>query len=76
LSKNDLAEDFFDLKTGFAGECLQKVSNYRKRLVFLGDFRDIKSKAFRDFVHESNRTGQVLFASDIESAIEMLFTDA
>ncbi len=72
LDRLCLGEAFFDLKTGLAGECLQKVSNYRKRLVVLGDFRDIASRAFRDFVYESNRTGQVVFADSVERAVELL----
>jgi hypothetical protein len=72
MHKEDFAEAFFDLRTGLAGEFLQKVSNYRKRLIVLGDYREISSKAFRDFVYESNRTGQVLFTDDLPTAIDLL----
>jgi hypothetical protein len=72
LERDDLAEDFFDLRSGLAGELLQKVSNYRRRLVILGDFSDFPSRALRDFIYESNRTGQVVFAADLERAIELL----
>ncbi|MBN2536445.1 MAG: DUF4180 domain-containing protein [Spirochaetales bacterium] len=30
INRSDLPETFFDLKTGVAGDFLQKVSNYRK----------------------------------------------
>jgi hypothetical protein len=72
LGREDLAPAFFKLRTGVAGEILQKVSNYRKRLVVLGDFDGLESRALRDFIYESNRTGQVVFAADLESAIELL----
>jgi hypothetical protein len=72
VDKADLAEAFFDLRSGLAGECLQKVSNYRKRLIVLGEYGEIASKALKDFIYESNRTGKVVFAEDLESAIEML----
>jgi hypothetical protein len=72
LAKGDLGEDFFKLKSGLAGEILQKVSNYRRRLVVLGDYSGIQSPPLRDFICESNATGKVIFASDLESAIALL----
>jgi len=72
LRKEDLSEDFFRLRTGLAGEMLQKVSNYRKRLVVLGDFRELASGALRDFIYESNATGQVVFAEDLDAALKLL----
>jgi len=72
LDRLSLDEAFFDLKTGLAGDCLQKVSNYRRRLVVLGDFRDIASRAFQAFLYESNRTGKVVFADSVERAVELL----
>jgi hypothetical protein len=72
LDKDDVAEAFFDLKSGLAGEFLQKVSNYGKRLILLGEYGDTESRALKDFIYESNRTGKVIFAADLEGAIEML----
>jgi hypothetical protein len=69
---DDLAGEFFDLRSDLAGEMLQKVSNYRKRLIVLGDFSRFHSKALRDFIYESNRTGKAVFAADLEAAIELL----
>lgn len=66
-----LPESFFDLKTGWAGEVLQKVSNYRRRLVILGDF-SVPSKSLGDFIRESNATGQVVFARDLDQAVTLL----
>ena len=68
LPVEGLPPGFLDLKSGIAGECLQKVSNYRRRLAILGDFTQVGSKPLRDFVGESNRTGQVVFASTLEEA--------
>ena len=72
IDKGDLDEAFFDLKSGLAGEFLQKISNYRRRLIVLGDYRALPGKALRDFIYESNKTGQVVFAPEFESAIELL----
>jgi hypothetical protein len=72
INKENINGDFFDLKTGIAGDILQKISNYKKRLVILGDYKDIKSKALNDFIYESNITGQVVFADEIKNAVKLL----
>ncbi|WP_028972632.1 DUF4180 domain-containing protein [Spirochaeta cellobiosiphila] len=64
--------DFFDLKTKLAGEFLQKVSNYRKRLIILGDFAKYQSPSFNDFIYESNLGGNVIFTKDIAEGIHYL----
>jgi hypothetical protein len=38
VQKESLIEDFFDLRTGVAGELLQKCSNYRVPFAVVGDF--------------------------------------
>src|SRR5215217_59987 len=45
--------DFFDLKTGMAGEVMQKCSNQRIRLAIIGDFSNVTSKSLRDLIYES-----------------------
>lgn len=67
-----LNSDFFDLKTGIAGEILQKFSNYRMRLAIIGDFEDIKSKSLRDFIRESNTRGTINFVATAEEAMARL----
>jgi len=56
-----LNKDFFDLKTGFAGEILQKFSNYRVRLAITGDFSKYPGKSLKDFIRECNRGNQIFF---------------
>jgi len=62
-----LAADFFRLRTGVAGEAIQKFVNYRIRLAIVGDVSAFTqdSAALRDFVNESNRGQHVWFVSDI-----------
>ena len=72
LMSNQISADFFDLKTGIAGEVLQKFSNYRKRLAIVGDFSQYNSKALKDFIRESNRSGHINFLPTVEAAIEKL----
>ena len=72
LAKAELSPNFFRLHTGLAGDMLQKVSNYRKRLVVLGDYSSISSQNLKDFIYESNQTGQVVFADTLEAATALL----
>ncbi len=72
VEKAAISEDFFELRTGMAGEVLQKVSNYRKRLIILGNFENTESRSLRAFIHESNRTGKVLFVKTLDDAIPLL----
>lgn len=67
-----LSSEFFDLKTGIAGEILQKFSNYRMKLAIIGDFTNVKSKALRDFIRESNTRGTINFVGTAEEAINRL----
>lgn len=72
LHETNINPAFFDLKTGFAGEVLQKFSNYRLQLAIVGNFRAYKSKSINDFMYESNKTGQIFFVSTIKIAISKL----
>jgi hypothetical protein len=65
----NLHQDFFDLKTGLAGEILQKFSNYRMKLAIIGDFSLFKSKSLRDFIRESNKRGIICFVDSLDEAL-------
>ncbi|MEX1377426.1 MAG: DUF4180 domain-containing protein [Eubacteriales bacterium] len=69
IHEESLGDKFFDLKTRFAGELLQKFSNYNMSLVIVGDFAKYKSKSLRDFIRECNRGNQVFFLPSIEDGI-------
>ncbi|MEI1279839.1 DUF4180 domain-containing protein [Leptospira venezuelensis] len=72
IYSSHLSERFFDLKTGFAGEIFQKITNYQKRFIIIGDYSNISSKSFKDLIYESNKNGKVIFAETLEEAIRML----
>lgn len=72
LLKEQINPDFFDLKTGLAGDILQKFSNYNKRLAIVGDFSNISSKSLNDFIRESNRSKSINFVGTMEEAEEIL----
>jgi len=70
LHKGNITPDFFDLKTGIAGEILQKFSNYRVTLAIVGDFTGHPSKSLQDFIFESNKLGQINFSQTLDEAIK------
>ncbi|OHD13726.1 MAG: hypothetical protein A2086_12195 [Spirochaetes bacterium GWD1_27_9] len=73
IDKKTFTDDFFDLKSGLAGEFLQKVSNYRKKLMIIGDFNNLMSNSLKSFIYESNNSGFVLFVENIELGIDLLY---
>ena len=72
IHEKNITPEFFDLKTGIAGEILQKFSNYRVRLVIVGDFIQYPGKSIKDFIYESNHGKQVNFLDSLEEAVERL----
>lgn len=72
IKEDQLTPEFFDLKTGIAGEILQKFSTYNVQLAIIGDFSNYNSKSLRDFIFESNKYGRINFVSSYEDAKEKL----
>jgi hypothetical protein len=66
---SNLDERFFDLRTGLAGDMLQKVVNYRLRLAIVGDFSAYESNSLMAFITESNRSNTIAFVSSVEEAL-------
>jgi len=60
---------FFTLSTRVAGDVVLKFTNYRVRLVVLGDIsRHLDaSERFREFVREINRGSDIWFVADEEA---------
>lgn len=61
-----VAADFYRLRTRVAGDVVRKFQLYRVRLVILGDITEhlAASDAFRSFVHETNKGGDLWFVPD------------
>ena len=64
-----LPADFFDLSTGFAGEVLQKFSNYRLSLVVIGFDPRGASDSLRAMIVESNRGATAWFLDSVDEAL-------
>ena len=72
IGKKYIAEDFFILSTGLAGEVLQKFVNYGGRIAIYGDFSRYTSKPLKDFIYESNQGKAVFFVGTEDEAIDRL----
>lgn len=72
IRKKNLIPDFFDLRTGIAGEILQKFSTYDLKLIIVGDFENVASRSLRDFIYESNKVGRISFVSSMDEAGKIL----
>jgi hypothetical protein len=65
---------FFQLRSGVAGEFIQKIVQYRLKLAIIGDIsaHTAKSEPLRDFVRESNRGTSVFFLDDLDAVLAKL----
>jgi hypothetical protein len=72
LKETDFDAAFYDLKSGLAGEIVQKFSNYRVRAVIVGSFGSVRSKRFQEFMAESNKGNQLRFMQEKDAALQWL----
>lgn len=72
LPKKLVAEEFFILSSGMAGEILQKYINYQFKLAIWGDFSRYTSKPLHDFIYESNQGKDFFFVATQEEAVSRL----
>lgn len=69
IHQQNIDERFFELRSGLAGDMLQKIVNYRLRLAIVGDFSVYESKSLKAFIAESNRSNAIVFVSTVEEAL-------
>jgi len=72
IDKNAVAEDFFILSRGLAGEILEKFITYQAKIAIWGDYSGYTSKPLKDFIYESNKGKDVFFVATKEETIEYL----
>lgn len=68
LTDADLSEDFFDLRSGFAGELLQKFVNYQIRVAIILPDPSIYGARFAELAYEHSTHPIVRFVNSMESA--------
>ena len=74
VDKDAVAEEFFVLSSGLAGEVLQKFINYHAKIAIFGDFSHYTSKPLQDFIYESNQGKDIFFAATREEAVQRLIS--
>ncbi len=72
IDKKLVAEDFFILSSGLAGEILQKYVNYGGRIAIYGNYSHYTSKPLHDFIYESNKGHDVFFVETEDEAVSYL----
>ena len=72
IDKRVIAEDFFILSTGMAGEILQKFINYHVKAAIWGDYTRYHGKPLKDFICQSNKGGDFFFVETKEEAVRKL----
>jgi hypothetical protein len=72
VHEKNIIPGFFDLKTGIAGDILQKFSTYQVKLAIVGNFSSYTSKSLNDFIFESNKHGRINFVNSKEEAKKRL----
>lgn len=72
LRKEQIIDDFFDLKSGLAGEILQKFTTYQMRVAIVGEFAGSNSKSLNDFIYECNQGDKILFKNTEVEALTKL----
>ena len=72
LTEEDLAPQFFDLRTGFAGELLQKFVNYGARLAIVVPDPQAHGERFSELVYEHRTHGVVRFTASEHDARQWL----
>ena len=66
MNEQHFNQGFFDLRTGMAGEILQKYVNYKMKLAIIGDFEKYQSDSLNAFIVECNRGNSVFFVAQIQ----------
>lgn len=72
IHEQHLTPDFFDLKSGVAGDILQKFSTYGGRLAIVVDTAKFTSKSLQDFIRESNKMKRINFVASEEEGLSVL----
>lgn len=63
LVEEDLGPAFFDLRTGLAGELLQKLVNYRLRAAIIVPHPEAHGERFRELAYEHRSHDTVRFVA-------------
>jgi hypothetical protein len=68
LTERELSREFFDLRTGLAGEVFQKFINYRVRIAIVLVDPAPYGERFSELAHEHRTHGLIRFVDTIDDA--------
>jgi Domain of unknown function (DUF4180) len=74
LSEGDLSQEFFDLRSGLAGELFQKLINYRLRAAIVLPDIEAYGTRFSELAYEHSSHNMIRFARSVEEARSWLNT--
>jgi hypothetical protein len=72
LDEKQLGAEFFDLRTGLAGDVLQKFTNYRARLAIVVADSAAYGSRFSELIHEHRNHAAVRFFGTEQRARQWL----
>lgn len=76
LAESELSPQFFDLRSGLAGELMQKFVNYGARLAIVVPDPSVHGERFCELVHEHRRHPNVRFFGSAPEAYTWLGIEA
>ena len=74
LTENDLAQEFFDLRSGLAGELFQKFTNYRLRVAIVLPDPGTYGERFSELAYEHTSHNMLRFVRSKDEAKAWLCT--
>ena len=72
LDEEHLHPDFFNLKTGLAGDLFNKLTTYHVKTAIVADLDSIESERFQELIYECNKGSQINFFDNVASAEKWL----
>jgi Domain of unknown function (DUF4180) len=75
LAEGDLAREFFDLRSGLAGELFQKFTNYRLRLAIVLPDPEAYGQRFSELAYEHRSDAMIRFVGSEDQAKAWLATE-
>lgn len=74
LTEDDLAPEFFDLRTGLAGELFQKFTNYQRRVAIVLPDPEAYGERFSELAYEHASHSMIRFVPSQDEAKAWLDT--
>jgi hypothetical protein len=76
LTESDLSPEFFDLRSGIAGELFQKFTNYKIHLALVVKSLEVYGERFNELAFEHRNHKLIRFFNDVETAKTWLLNQA